>query len=187
MDGSRFDQLTQRLAAIQLSRKQALRGLVGGVTALTVGTAFTGEAEAGKKKKPICHCDREGTCTTERMKGKQRKAHLRNDQCDYLGECRSDIQGCAAAPRSANEDRQGTACSNNNPCGANSGLTCVAGICLPIDLGASCTNNGECTTGNCENGECALCPLVRVCGDGPTAQCCTVEATCHPVDNVCVL
>jgi hypothetical protein len=188
MDGSRFDALTQRLGSIRLTRKGAVRGLVGGVVALTGGAAFTDGVKAGKKK-PICHCGEAGStsCTDERVSKKQRKAHLRDHQCDYLGACRSDINACAAAPIVINIDRLGTPCSNNNPCGANSGLRCVANICVPIDLGDSCTNDGECSTGRCEGSVCVECPLLSICGTTNTPQCCTVSASCDLTDDVCAL
>jgi hypothetical protein len=186
MDGPRFDELTQRLASIRLSRKRALRGLAAGVAALAGGAAFTDGAKAGKKK-PVCHCEAGGACTDQRVGKKQRKMHLRDHQCDYLGECRSDITACAAAPIVVDVDRLGDPCSNNNPCGANSGLRCVAGFCVPLDVGDECTNDGECSTGNCENGECAPCPVLSICGSGSTAQCCTVEANCDQTEEVCVL
>jgi hypothetical protein len=186
MDGPRFDDLTQRLASIRLSRKRALRGLAGGVAALAGGAAFTDRVEAKKGKKSVCHCEAGGACSSQRGGKKQRKNHLRNHQCDYLGECRSDITACAAAPILIDSDRLvDPTCSDSNPCGGNSGLRCVAGICVPIDLGDSCTNDGECSTGNCENQKCALC--LSICGSGVTTQCCTGEATCDQTTDVCVL
>jgi hypothetical protein len=189
MDGSRFDALTQRLAAIRLTRQGALRGLVGSVAALTGGAAFTGGVEAGKKK-PVCHC--EGvTCGTLRVKKKQRKAHLRDDQCDYQGECRTSINACAAAPILIDIDLLGEPCSRNSDCGgSNSGLLCDLGleVCVPIDLGNSCTNNGECSTGRCVDNQCAPCPEASTCGTGAGAspQCCSLLATCGVLD-LCVL
>jgi len=189
VDGSRFDEFTQRLASIRLTRKAALRGLVGSLAALTSGAAFTDWVEAGKKK-PVCHCGDAGStsCTTERVKKKQRKAHLRDHQCDYLGACSSDINACAAAPLLVDNDRLGDPCSNSNPCGANSGLTCdpVLNICVPIDLGRSCATNGQCSTGQCTLGECADC--LTICGTtSGTPQCCAVDASCDPVLDRCIL
>ncbi len=186
MDGSRFDKLTQRLASIRLTRKGAMRGLVGGIAVLTGGAAFTGGVEAGKRK-PICHCPEAGaSCTDERVSRKQRKAHLRDHQCDYQGTCRSDIDACAAAPIRINLVRLGDACSRNSDCGSNSGLICDLGlgVCVPSDLGRSCTNNGECSTGRCQGGVCVACPAP--CGSGAGAQCCSLLATCG-VLGVCVL
>jgi hypothetical protein len=162
--------------------------MVAGAVTLTGMTQVAEEASAGKKRK-VCHCGdvAGGTCTTERVGKKNRKAHLRDHQCDYLGACRSPT-ACAAAPITIiNIDRLGTPCSPSNPCGANSGLECVANVCVPIDLGDACTNNRECSTGRCTGGVCVDCPLLSICGAGRTLQCCTVEASCDQTDDVCVL
>jgi hypothetical protein len=195
VDGKRFDELTQRLGAIRLSRKHALRSLVGGVTTLAGGAAVTGEVEARRRKKPICHCGDAGpTCTTQRVKRKQRRAHLSGDQCDYLGECRTGpggITACAAAPIFIDLELLGRECSGNSACGGrDSGLLCDLGldvpVCVPIDLGNDCTNNGECSTGRCQGGKCVDCPEPSRCGSGASAQCCSLLATCGLLD-VCVL
>jgi hypothetical protein len=189
LDGKQFDALAQRLGAIRLTRKGALRGLVGGVAVLGGGAAVTGEVEARRRKRPICHCPVGGTCTTQRVGRRQRKAHLSGDQCDYQGACRSSINACAAAPIFIDIDLLGRECSRNSDCGGrDSGLLCDLGleICVPIDLGNTCTNNGECSTGRCQGGECVDCPEPSRCGSGATAQCCSLLATCGVLD-VCVL
>jgi len=196
VDDSQFDALTQRLASIRLTRKGALRGLVGSVATLAGGAAFAGRVEAGKKKL-ICHCGDAGpTCAPLRLKKKQRKSHLRDHQCDYLGACRTGTGGitaCAAAPIIVDVGRLGGSCSPTNPCGANSGLRCVLNICVPIDLGDvgdPCTNNGECSTGRCGGAVdgCIPCPLLSTCGSGTTAQCCAIGYHCDTGNtDVCVL
>ena len=193
MDGSRFDALTQRLASIRLSRKRALHGLVGSVAAVAGGAAFTDGAEAKKGKKSVCHCEAGGACTTEKVKKKQRKSHLRDHQCDYLDECRSSITACAAAPILIDIDLLDEPCSRNSDCGgANSGLLCDLGlalpVCVPSDLGKDCQNDGQCRTGRCEGGVCVACPGARVCGTGVDTQCCRGLAVCVPgLIDLCVL
>jgi hypothetical protein len=113
--------------------------------------------------------------------------HLKNHQCDYMGACRANIDACAAAPILVNTGRLSTACSNSNQCGANSGLECVDGFCLPLDLDTTCDNNGECSTGRCEANVCVLCPGASTCDTAAGPQCCTGLATCDPTTNVCVL
>jgi hypothetical protein len=189
VDGHQFDALTQRLTSTRLTRGGALRGMVAGALTVAGIARVADEASAGKRRK-VCHCgDVAGptACTTEPVGKKQRRAHLRDHQCDYLGACRGNT-ACAAAPIIINIDRLGTACSSNNPCGNNSGLRCVANLCVPIDLGDSCTNDRECSTGRCTGGLCVDClPVADICGAGSTLQCCTVGASCDSVDNVCVL
>jgi hypothetical protein len=194
MDGSHFDALTQKLAVIRFTRKSALRGLVGGFAALTGGAVFTGGVEAGKKKW-ICHCGTGPTCTDEQVSRTQRNAHLRDHQCDYRGECRDwepiASTACAAAPIPYSTDTYELSCVPNSTgykrtCFKGSGLECVPGPgyshCQPIDLGRSCTNNGECSTGRCEGGKCVNCPDPSTCGD-TFQQCCTPLATCQNVNG----
>ena len=157
---------------------------------------MTGGVEARRRKKPICHCGDAGpTCTTQKVSRKQRKAHLRDDQCDYLGECRTGTGGitaCAAAPILIDLDLLGRQCARNSDCSSNSGLLCDLGlavpVCVPIDLNRSCTNNGECSTGRCENNKCVECPIPCGTGPGATPQCCSVAAACvlQGAVNVCI-
>lgn len=189
MDGPRFDALTQRLTSIRLTRGGALRGMVAGALTLAGMTRVADEASAGKKKK-VCHCSETAgeTCSTMRVKKSQRNMHLRNHQCDYMGACKTNIDACAAAPIFVDTGRLLTPCSNSNPCGANSGLECVAGFCVPLDLDKTCTNNGECSTGRCEGNVCVLCPSASTCetaSGGP--QCCTGIASCDPDVHACLL
>jgi hypothetical protein len=185
VDGPQFDALTQRLASIRLSRKRVLRGLVGGAVALTGGVVFTGETEA-KKKKSICHCDTGGACATQKVKKKQRKVHLSEHQCDYMGECQGTINDCQATPIIVNINRLGDPCSSPDDCGGNSGLECVAGFCVPIDLSDDCTNNGECSTGRCDGTVCVECPAASFCQTETGPQCCAIGYHCG-AENICVL
>jgi hypothetical protein len=187
VDGHQFDALTLRLTSIRLTRGGALRGMVAGALALAGMTPVTNEASARKKKSKVCHCgDTAGaTCSTMTVKKKQRKMHLTTHQCDYMGACRGNITACAAAPIIVDGGHLGDDCTNTNPCASNSGLECVAGFCVPTDLGNTCTNNGECSTGRCESGACVECPAASVCETTSGAQCCSLSASC--VGNVCVL
>jgi hypothetical protein len=189
VDGHQFDALTRHLTSIRFTRGSALRGMAAGALTLVGMTRVADEASAGKKKK-VCHCgDTAGaTCSTLAVKKKQRRMHLTEHQCDYMGACRSNIDACAAAPILVNVGRLGDSCSTNSDCGASSGLECVANLCVPLDLDKTCTNDGECSTGRCEGNVCVLCPEASTCETttGGT-QCCTGLATCDPTSHVCVL
>ncbi len=189
MDGLQFDALTQRLTSIRLTRGSALRGMVAGALTLAGTARVAEEASAGKKKRKVCHCPETagGTCATAKVKKKQRKMHLKTHQCDYMGACRSDITACAAAPILVNVARIGDSCTSDNQCGNDSGLECVADLCVPLDLDTTCDNNGECSTGRCEGGVCVLCPEASTCVSEAGAQCCTGLSTCDPDTRVCVL
>ena len=189
VDGRQFDALTQRLASIRLSRKRVIRGLVRGAVAVTGVASFTGTGDAGRKRrrsKSICHCDAGGACTTMKVKRRERKTHLAGHQCDYMGECQGTINACAASPIIINTDRLNQKCSAADPCGADSGLECVAGFCV-LDLGDDCINNGECSTGRCDGSVCVECPLASVCQTATGAQCCAIGYHCDSSSNICVL
>jgi hypothetical protein len=161
--------------------------LAGSVVALTGGAAFTGGVEA-EKKKYFCHCGEPGsTCTTQHVSRRQRNAHLRDHPCDYRGACRPNITACAAAPITYNSEYFERSCFHNKRClnfrRSNEGLECVQGRCQPIDLGKSCTNNGQCSTGRCEDNKCVNCPKSSTCGIS-VRECCSPQATCGLVGLV---
>ena len=191
MDGPQFDALTQRLASIRLSRKRVLRGLLGGAVALTGMASFTGAGDAGRKgrrgrrSRSVCHCDAGGTCTTMRARRRQQRTHLAGHQCDYMGECQGAINAYQATPIINNIDRLDDPCSGPNDCGANTGLECVAGLCVPIDFSDDCTNNGECSTGRCQGSVCVKCPVASFCQTATGAQCCAIGHHCG-AGNICV-
>jgi hypothetical protein len=185
VDGHQFDALTQRLTSTRLTRGGALRGMVAGALTLAGMARVADDASAGNKKK-VCHCET-GTCSTMKVKKSQRRTHLTEHQCDYQGACRSNITACAAAPILVNTNHLLDPCSGNGDCGANSGLACVAGVCLPLVPDQTCTNNGECSTGRCEGGVCVQCPLVNICQSETGAQCCAVGFNCDLSTGVCVL
>src|SRR5215207_7905343 len=51
MDGEKFDDLIRRLATVQVTRLNALRGLVATAAAALTGTSLLDETEAKKKAK----------------------------------------------------------------------------------------------------------------------------------------
>jgi len=104
-----------------------------------------------------------------------------------MGECQSNIDDCQATPILINSDRVNKSCSATNPCGANSGLECVGGFCVPIDLSDECTNDGECSTGRCNGSICVECPVASFCQTATGAQCCAIGYHCDPDDRICVL
>jgi hypothetical protein len=204
VDGKRFDALTQRLASIRLSRKGALRGLVGGVVALTGGAAVTDRVAAGKPK-PYCACETAtSTCTEATGKKKARKRYIQQHPCSYEGPCRGsgshnpcDGAGAQITVTVNALDLIGVGCTGNRDCGGNnSGLECldVVGlglICVPRSggtIGDPCNADDDCATGRCDeaSGECVNCPEPSRCGSGGNAQCCSLLATCGVLD-VCLL
>jgi hypothetical protein len=191
MDGPQFDALTQRLTSIRLTRGEALRGVVAGALTLAGMAQVAEEASAARRRRrgQVCHCSETagGTCSTQRAGRKQRRMHLRDHQCDYQGACRTNIDACAAAPIIVDTGRLGDGCTSNGQCGNDSGLECVGGFCVPLDLNTRCTNNGECSTGRCEEGFCVLCLEADTCETATGPQCCTGLATCDPNTHVCVL
>jgi len=194
MESDRFDAFVQRLAATRLTRGNALRGLAAGVAALSGVAVVNGTAARNrKKKKQICHCaNPSATCTTETVGKKQRKQHLKQDQCDYLGPCQGTLNPCAGAGSNVTVDTTllGQPCTaGGNECGdsAVTGLTCVANVCVPTDVATSlvCTTDADCSSGRCTGGVCVLCPETSICGSGASAQCCVVDASC--IRGLCVL
>jgi hypothetical protein len=197
MEADRFDRLTRHLTGLRLTRAAALRGLVAGT--VVVSGVVAAPPAAAKKRKTICHCDNpSATCSTERVSKRQARRHLRDDQCDYLGECRTTLSGttnpCASAGSDITVDTTllGQPCTaGGNECGtsATTGLTCVANVCVPTDVANStiCTTNSDCTSGRCNTttGICVSCPETSICGAAGSEQCCAVDANCVN-NNVCV-
>ncbi len=188
MDAHRFDVATKRLAGVLVTRSAFVRGFAAGSLVLGGLATASPTVEAKRKKKALCHCGSTpgGVCTTERVSKKQRKRHLRDDQCDYLGACRNTIDACAAVPITLPQDVLNLINLTCPLAGCGIGLTCGAGnVCLPLDLGQPCSHNSECSTGNCDNHQCALCVEVCGLGNGKDPQCCASGANC--VADVCVL
>jgi hypothetical protein len=197
MDRDHFDALVQRLASTRLTRGGALRGLVAGIAAASgvAGASAFSEARAKKRhhKKEICHCaNPAATCSTETVGKKQRKRHLKQDQCDYLGPCQGTLNPCAGAgsPITIDLSLLGLSCTaGGTECGdsAVSGLTCLLGLCVPLDVanGVVCASDADCSTGRCTGAVCADCPTASICGADDSAQCCVAEADC--IRGLCVL
>ena len=93
MDAERFDAMIRRLGTTQLTRKRALRGVVGSAAAL-MGAALvstTNEAaDRRRRKRTICHCPDTDpkNCVTLRLRRRRARRHLRRHPNDYKGECR---------------------------------------------------------------------------------------------------
>ena len=106
MDGSRFDDLTLRLAAIRLTRGKALRGIAAGALALAGGLGLS-------RPEPVeARCRHAANCTK-----------LRHRTCDNNDACirykNVDTGRCACI-----QNICGLACTHGGECG--SGL-CVFG------------------------------------------------------------
>lgn len=195
MEPDRFDHLAQRLARTRLTRLGALRGLAASAAALTGVAAFADGGDAGrrrrrrKKSRNICHCQNAtANCETQKVSRTERKRHFREDPCDYKGKCRGtgSMNPCdgAGAPVTVNINLLGQSCVAGTDCGNGTGLECVLGFCVPIDLGDSCNSHDDCSSGRCTNSQCDSCPGIDICGSGNDAQCCLVEADC--ISDVCV-
>jgi hypothetical protein len=193
VDGSRFDELTQRLASIRLTRGGALRGLAVSAVTLTGIAKVADEASAGKKRR-YCACEDENDneCTTERAGKRARRRYLRDHQCSYKGACRGSgsHNPCqAGAPITVNVNVLnliGNECDDQSDCGGSgSGLECleVSGIdiCVPLEgggLGAVCSEDSDCATGRCVLLLCTACDTADICGRDDNAQCCFADAEC---------
>jgi hypothetical protein len=191
VDADRFDGLARRLAARRLTRSGVLRGMLAGAAALTGLGALAGGVDARPRKRTVCQCPSSGAaCGEARLGRKARRRHLRTNPCSYKGACRGTgtRNPCtdAGAPITININLLGIACTTGGTeCGAGTGLQCIAGFCVPIDFGSTCTANDECDAGTCDNGTCGTCDLVSVCESGANAQCCVANADC--INGVCVL
>ena len=183
----------ERLAAIRLTRGSALRGLAVSALTLTGMTRLAEEASAGKKRK-YCACEDENDeCSTERAGRKARRQYLNSHPCAYKGTCRgtgsqNPCEG-AGAPITVNVTLLGDTCTvGGTECGDAevTGLECSATlICVPVDLGTTCDEDTDCSSGRCTNLLCAAeCPEINVCESGDDAQCCVADATC--ISGLCV-
>ncbi len=205
MDSKRFDQLTQRLASIRLTRGNALRGIAASALTLAGITqgAETGMAQVTDegRRRPrqprqvrYCRCDGPADdCSTETGTKRQRQRHVNQSPCSYKGPCKGagNQNPCEDAGTTitviditllrAECTIAGGECGNS----ATTGLTCIAGICLPL-LGEVCAVDGDCSAGECEGVAC-VCSLVSICESesSDAVQCCVAEAEC--IGGFCVL
>jgi hypothetical protein len=90
-----------------------------------------------------------------------------SDECVDGDFCDVTTGACAARkPIGAACIDQALECQDGAYCDAAGGMTCVA----QLDIGAACTDNGQCTTGNCaDTGTCAATPTAGanpLCGGG---------------------
>ena len=95
MDSKQFDELVARLASTA-SRRNAVKGVIGGTLASVGVTSVASTAKGngkGKKhghnKQPLCHCpDSDPShCVTLNLPRKARKKHLKNHPFDRPGVC----------------------------------------------------------------------------------------------------
>jgi hypothetical protein len=70
-------------------------------------------------------------------------------------------------------DACATSCSDDNGCAA--GMSCVGGLCIrKRDLGAACTQGGECLSGFCADGYCCQTACTETCRRCDATGVCTV-------------
>ena len=193
MDGSRFDALAQRLAAIRLTRGGALRGMAVSALTLTGIASVADEASADKNNKKWCACkDAEATCTTEKGTYKERKRYRKAHPCSYNGRCvgtgsHNPCEDAGVAVTVNNTDLLRIDCTADpSVCGTGTGLACLAGRCLPLIPGDTCGGTDTCSAGKCVAGAC-ICSLARVCESESSNDvlCCVAEAEC--INGVCLL
>jgi hypothetical protein len=209
MDGTRFDELTKRFGA-GLSRRQVLRGLIGGAGAITVAAVFEQEAgaqgcdpnadtitcppgsfHAGLTKKPDggC-CNGNGNCCSNScvdnlcVGGIVPECIPEGVECSQAVEC---CEGLFCAEISGSGEfcvscvPAGGDCSESDCC---DGLACFEGLCVIEE----CQEEGEicevsencCGRLICDSGTC-IPPDVCV----PLGEICEVSAECCD-DLVCI-
>ncbi len=176
VDGKRFDEFTTALAEGETSRRSILQRVAGGSFAAALAaigiTGFSAE-EADAKKSCKKKCKKKNTAK-QRRKCKKR--------------CKKKDNGTTSAgfPITINTTLLGTVCTvGGTECGTGTGLTCVLGLCAPIDNGAACSTGSDCSTGRCTGGVCSQCDTLNVCGTAGSQQCCVAEASC--ASGQCVL
>jgi hypothetical protein len=201
VDDRRFDALAQRVASIRLTRGDALRGMAASALTLAglaqvASAQVTDERHRPGHRRPVryCRCDNATeTCTNETGTRKQRNQHVRNNPCSYKGRCKGSgthnpCEDAGTTITVINTTLLRADCSTDpGVCGnsATSGLTCIAGICLPL-LGEVCAVDGDCSAGECAGGAC-VCSLISICESesSDAVQCCVAEAEC--IGGFCVL
>lgn len=184
MEPERFDGLAASVAKNESSRRSMLfrfggSGVAAFLAAVGIGGLDVDEAEAKKSCKK--------RCKKKDDKDKRRRCKRR---------CRKKGGNTPGSPNSfpitVNLDLLGDACTpTGGECGDpnDTGLECVASICVPVDLGDigdTCADGSDCATGRCSLGLlCTDCPVASICGTAGNQVCCVVDATCAA--GVCVL
>jgi len=175
MEQDRFDTLARSLVDEGTSRRSVLGRLAAGSVAAALGiSAFTAlendNAEARKSCKKRC---------------KKKNTSKKRRKCRKRCKKTSSPTPAAGFPITVNTTLLGATCPLGTECGTDTGLECVALVCVPIDLGDVCVTGEDCSTGQCNSGVCSECDMLDVCGTAGSQQCCVADATC--VANVCVL
>ncbi len=175
MDGNNFDDLARKLAT-GTSRRNVLRGLIGG------GAALVGMKASGTLATVGCtqdqDCDDHNACTIDKCEATGICSHTPVD-CDDHNACTVDMcdpdTGCVHTPID---------CSHLDG-------ECTAGHCNTStgECYAVKTNEGEpCSTGICTNGVCGCVGDPKNARDrtpcSSNAQCCS--GCCHPTRNFCL-
>jgi hypothetical protein len=202
MDDSRFDQLTRSLA---ISRRQALRGLVGAVGGGVLVAVGLGSAAARSCGAPGRICREHANCCSN-VCGPKNRSGRRLCQCATAADCPAPSGPCTTATCAGGACGTavavGVACDDGNPCTTND--TCAAdGQCrgTPVVCTAkdSCHDAGVCSQ---ETGQCSHpsrpdgsgCNGGDACSTGDTCQAgrcvageavvCDAQDECH-VAGVC--
>lgn len=137
MDSRTFDDLARRFGN-RISRRSALKALVGGVAAVTGGALLT--EQAGAACMPVgSRCNRNAACCSGTCRWTVRQRGLR----------RMRVGACVLA-------EVGESCRGDEFCTTGA---CYAGTCIEKrDLFQPCDSNGDCSTGLCNlpTGTCSL-------------------------------
>jgi hypothetical protein len=198
MDGTRFDELTRRFGA-GLSRRQVLRGLVGGAGAITVIAVFEQQAgaqgtcdpnadtvtcppgsfHAGQTKKPDGKCcNGNGNCCSNVCENNFCGGLV--PICAPVGEDCSEIDCCNGLACDESDSTcveqecqdAGEVCEfDENCCGS---LLCVGSVCTPPD--GECVHQGEICEASAE------CCGSLICVGGY----CSPPSECVEVGEICV-
>jgi hypothetical protein len=196
MESDTFDNLV-RGAFKGASRRGVVRVGVGALAASALASMGlrSNDAEAKKKKKPVCNCTSSdpATCSTQKLSKKAKKNLLSSNPCAYSGSCTAGVSGCPSTCTGATPVTCGEGC-----CPATFSKCCVANVsdyppgtqtcnptsftCCPAELGG----------GSCGGGAPTCCPPTRNSAFGNCAdadeKCCTAAqggGTCDADETCC--
>jgi hypothetical protein len=145
MDGSRFDDLTRRVAGTA-SRRRVLAGLAASVLGVFIGG--NGEVSAARPPRSLRRTRRCGGSSTTPC----------SDGCCAAGFMCVDDAGCApndAVPCNGGYCTAGQLCGADGQCLICSNRTdSCGGECGPCPAGAECREDADCASGLCTRGVC---------------------------------
>lgn len=188
VDDKRFDAVSKRLGAAQLTRGHLLRGVLGAAAAAVAGVVVaSGDADAKRKKKRKARkgAGRSGPAQTEGgSHGGGPRCRPAGHPCEGNQSCCSgvcEVTGPGYAKRCVEEPptcgSSGQQCCSQDP-KCETGLECQEGTCVPIepDCGAQgqpCCESGDLCQGGltCQEGTCE-----PPCGEA--GEICCAESTC---------